>query len=158
MEAWAVENYEWGVHKLLFWESDDVQKGRIVRIVHYFIAYALIFLVAFSHLIYPAFWLQTLTLFFVSIVWLQHVTCNGCVSSKVEQKLIGDSSSFIDPLLQIFKIEPTKELAIFTLIVVSTIGTNVLWLEWIARVHHKMFPVVSTWQTLALQRVLSKTE
>ena len=73
----------------------------------------------------------------------------------MEQKLIGDNTSFIDPILQLFKLEPSQELTIFTLIVISTMSTNILWLEWIARVNHKLFPAVSTW---AIQRVLSKTE
>lgn len=148
MEAWAVENWEWAVHKLIFWETDDVQKGRIVRVIHYFMGYSLIFLVGFSHLIYPAFWLQTVTLLLVTSVWLQHITCNGCISSKVEQKLIGDSTSFIDPILQLFKLEPTKELTVFTLIVISSIATNILWLEWIGRLHHKLFPAISTMQVV----------
>jgi len=78
------------------------------------------------------------TLFMITSVWLQHITCNGCVISKVEQKLIGDSTSFIDPILQLFKLQPTQELAVFTLIVISTMSTNILWLEWIARVQHKI--------------------
>jgi len=153
MEAWAVEHWEWAVHKLIFWEKDDVQKGRIIRVIHYFMGYALIFLVAFSHLIYPAFWLQTVTLFLVTGVWLQHITCNGCVSSKVEQKLIGDNTSFIDPILQLFKLEPSQELTIFTLIVISTMSTNILWLEWIGRIHHKLRPVVSDLQVSAIEKL-----
>lgn len=153
MEAWAVENWEWTVHKLIFWEKDDVQKGKIVRVIHYFLGYALIFLVGFSHLIYPAFWLQTVTLMLVTSVWLQHITCNGCVSSKVEQKLIGDNTSFIDPIIELFHLEPTKELTVFVLIVVSTMATNILWLEWIARVNHKLFPVVSNLQVSALDKL-----
>ena len=81
------------------------------------------------------------------------------MSSKVEQKLIGDSTSFIDPVLQLFKLEPTQELTIFTLIVISTMATNILWLEWIARVHHKLFPVASTLQFVAMERMFqNKTE
>ena len=153
MEAWAVEHWELAVHKLIFWENDDAQKGRIIRVIHYFMGYALIFLVAFSHLIYPAFWLQTVTLMLVTSVWLQHITCNGCVSSKVEQKLIGDSTSFIDPVLQLFKLQPTQELTIFTLIVISTMSTNILWLEWIGRLHHKLRPVVSDLQVSVLEKL-----
>jgi len=141
MEAWAVEHWEWAVHKVLFWESDDVQKGKILRFAHYFVGYGIVFLIAFSHLVYPAFWLQTLTLACVTAVWLQHITCNGCVSSKVEQKLIGDTSSFIDPILVLFKIEPTQQLSVFTLVLITTMATNILWLEWIARVNHKLFPI-----------------
>jgi len=153
MEAWAVEHWEWAVHKMIFWETDDAQKGRIIRVIHYFMGYALIFLVAFSHLIYPAFWLQTVTLFLVTSVWLQHITCNGCVSSKVEQKLIGDNTSFIDPILQLFKLEPSQELTIFTLIVISTMATNILWLEWIGRLHHKLRPVVTDLHISAIERL-----
>jgi len=153
MEAWAVEHWEWAVHKMIFWETDDAQKGRIIRVIHYFLGYALIFLVAFSHLIYPAFWLQTVTLFLVTSVWLQHITCNGCVSSKVEQKLIGDNTSFIDPILQLFKLEPSQELTIFTLIVISTMATNILWLEWIGRLHHKLRPVVTDLHISAIERL-----
>jgi len=153
METWAVEHWEWAVHKLIFWEKDDAQKGRIIRVIHYFLGFALIFLVVFSHLIYPTFWLQTVALGLVTSVWLQHITCNGCVSSKVEQKLIGDTSSFVDPVFQLFKLEPSQELAIFTLIIISTMATNILWLEWIARVHHKLFPVVNHLQMTAFQHV-----
>jgi hypothetical protein len=153
MEAWAVEHWEWCVHKAIFWETDDAQKGKILRFVHYFVGYGIVFLVAFSHLVYPAFWLQTLTLILITGVWLQHITCNGCVSSKVEQKLIGDTSSFIDPILELLKIEPTRELSIFTLIVISTMTTNILWLEWIARVNHKLFPVVSHLQVSVLDKL-----
>jgi hypothetical protein len=144
MEAWGVEQWEWATHKVLFWEDDDVQKGRILRFVHYCSGYALVFLVAFSHLIYPAFWLQTITLFLVTAVWIQHIVFNGCISSKVEQKLIGDSASFVDPVIQLFRLEPTKELSIFTLILITTMATNILWLEWIGRLHHKFLPVALT--------------
>ena len=153
MEAWAVEHWEWTIHKFFFWEKDDVQKGRIVRVIHYFLGFALIFLVAFSHLIYPAFWLQTVTLMLMTSVWLQHITCNGCVSSKVEQKLIGDNASFIDPILQLFKLEPSQELTIFTLIVISTVATNILWLEWIGRMHHTLRPVVSNLHVSAMENL-----
>jgi hypothetical protein len=144
MEAWGVEHWEWATHKILFWEDDDAQKGRILRFVHYCSGYALVFLVAFSHLIYPAFWLQTITLFLVTAVWIQHIVFNGCISSKVEQKLIGDSASFVDPVIQLFRLEPTKELSVFTLLLITTMTTNILWLEWVGRLHHKFLPVALT--------------
>jgi len=144
MEAWGVEQWEWATHKILFWEDDDVQKGRILRFFHFCSGYALIFLVAFSHLIYPAFWLQTLVLFLVALVWIQHLVFNGCISSKVEQKLIGDSTSFVDPILELFHIEPTKEIGVFTVTLISTLGANLLFLEWISRLHHKVIPFAIT--------------
>jgi hypothetical protein len=144
MESFATEWTEWAVHTILFWETDDERKGKILRWVHYFMTNALLIMIVVSHTIYPAFWLQTFILIFSIFAWLQHITCNGCVISKVEQKLIGDSKSFVDPFLELFHIEPTKELSIAFLILGSTIGVGLLGLEWIARVHHKLLPLVSS--------------
>jgi hypothetical protein len=78
------------------------------------------------------------------IVWLQHLVCNGCVISKVEQKLIGDKRSFAAPFLEVFHIEPTKELGSAMIIMGSTLVVFFLGLEWIARIHHKLLPLVLT--------------
>jgi hypothetical protein len=141
METIATEWMEWTVHKVLFWEEDPVRKGKIVRYIHDFLSNSMIVLIVFSHTLYPAFWLQTIILFICVLVWLQHVSCNGCVVSKVEQKLIGDTRSFAAPFLEVFHIEPTKELGSAMIIMGSTIVVFFLGLEWLARVHHKLVPV-----------------
>jgi hypothetical protein len=143
MEAFATEWTEWIVHKVMFWETDPVRKGKILRYIHHFFSNAIIVLIVVSHTIYPAFWLQTIVLFFCVLVWLQHVTCNGCVLSKVEQKLIGDSDSFVTPILEAFHLKPTQDLAIAIVIMGSTIGVFLLGLEWLARIHHKVLPLVA---------------
>jgi hypothetical protein len=76
------------------------------------------------------------------------------VISKVEQKLIGDSSSFVDPLFDLFHVEPTKELSVMVVILGSSVGVLLLSLEWIARVHHKIIPVAA----LAQRYVADKME
>jgi hypothetical protein len=157
MEALATEWTEWAVDKILFWETDKERKGKLLRWVHHFMSYALLIMIVVSHTIYPAFWLQTMILGFCILVWLQHITCNGCVLSKVEQKLIGDSKSFIDPFVEIFHIEPTHQITIAILILGSTIGVALLSLEWIARVHHKLIPLVNSATNYGLA-ILSKTE
>jgi hypothetical protein len=157
MEALATEWTEWAVDKILFWETDKERKGKLLRWVHHFMSYALLIMIVVSHTIYPAFWLQTMILGFCILVWLQHVTCNGCVLSKVEQKLIGDSKSFIDPFVEIFHIEPTQQITIAILILGSTIGVSLLSLEWIARLHHKLIPLVNSATNYGLA-ILSKTE
>ena len=144
METVAVEWTEWAVHKVLFWEEDPVRKGKIVRYIHDFMSNALIVLIVISHTLYPAFWLQTIVLCICVLVWLQHLVCNGCVISKVEQKLIGDTRSFAAPFLEVFHIEPTKELGSAMIIMGSTLVVFFLGLEWIARIHHKLLPVVLT--------------
>ena len=144
MESFATEWSEWAVHKVLFWEDDPVRKGKLVRYIHDFLSNTMIVLIVISHTLYPAFWLQTIVLFICVIVWLQHLVCNGCVISKVEQKLIGDTRSFAAPFLEVFHIEPTKELGSAMIIMGSTLVVFFLGLEWIARIHHKLIPVFLT--------------
>jgi hypothetical protein len=144
MESFAIEWTEWAVHKVLFWEEDPVRKGKLVRYIHDFLSNTMIILIVFSHTLYPAFWLQTIVLCICVVVWLQHLVCNGCVISKVEQKLIGDTRSFAAPFLEVFHIEPTKELGSAMIIMGSTLVVFFLGLEWIARIHHKLLPVILT--------------
>jgi hypothetical protein len=141
METIATEWTEWAVHKALFWEEDPVRKGKIVRYIHDFMSNALIILIVISHTLYPAFWLQTVVLFITVLVWLQHIACNGCIVSKVEQKLIGDTRSFATPILEVYHIEPTKELTNALVILGSSVSVFFLSLEWLARVHHKLIPL-----------------
>lgn len=143
METIATEWTEWFVHKIMFWETDNARKGKLLRLVHHFISTSMIVLIVVSHTIYPAFWLQTLVLFFWVLVWIQHITCNGCISSKVEQKLIGDTESFVSPILEAFHLKPTQELAIAVVVMGSTLGVFLLGLEWLARIHHKLIPLVA---------------
>ena len=141
MEAFTTEWGEWITHKVFFWETDNERKGKLLRAIHHFGMNALVVMIVVSHTVYPAFWLQSLVLFFCFLVWVQHITCNGCIISKVEQKLIGDSSSFVDPIFELFHVEPTKELSVMTVTLISTLGVGILGLEWIARVHHKLLHV-----------------
>jgi hypothetical protein len=142
METFATEWTEWCVHKVMFWEEDPIRKGKILRYIHNFLSNTLIILIVISHTLYPAFWLQTIILFACVLVWLQHLACNGCVVSKVEQKLIGDHESFVTPILEAFHLEPTPELATVFVIVGSSMGVFLLGLEWLARIHHMLIPVV----------------
>jgi hypothetical protein len=144
MESIATEWTEWAVHKIMFWEDDPVRKGKLVRYIHDFLSNAMIILIVISHTLYPAFWLQTIVLCICVLVWFQHLLCNGCVISKVEQKLIGDTRSFAAPFLEVFHIEPTKELGSAMIIMGSTLVVFFLGLEWIARIHHKLIPFVLT--------------
>jgi hypothetical protein len=141
MENVATEWMEWAVHKVLFWEEDPVRKGKILRYIHDFMSNALIILIVISHTLYPAFWLQTVILCICILVWLQHVACNGCIVSKVEQKLIGDTRSFATPILEVYHIEPTKELTSALIILGSSVSVFFLSLERFARVHHKLVPL-----------------
>jgi hypothetical protein len=142
MEQTATDWTEWVIHRVFFWESDNAKKGRIVRAIHHAGTIALGTLIVISHTLYPAFWLQTVLLGFCLLVWVQHILTNGCVLSKVEQKLIGDETSFLDPFLDLFHIEATEQSKRGILILGSTLSVAMLSLEWISRVVHKLTPFV----------------
>lgn len=144
MEKTAVDWTEWIVHRFFFWEEDDAKKGRILRAIHHAGTYILLTLIAVSHILYPAFWLQTLILGFCILVWIQHVLTHGCVISKVEQRLLKDESSFVDPYLELFGIEATEKSKQGILILGSTIGVAVLSLEWVSRLSHKVIPILKS--------------
>lgn len=137
MEAIAIEWVEWAVHSLLFWEEDPKRKGKILRSFHHFFMHALLVMIIISHTLYPTFFLQTIILGICICIWIQHILTNGCVVSKVEQKLLQDSENFVDPILEIFHIIPTREISIAIVILGSTLTTLLLTLEWISRVSHK---------------------
>lgn len=143
MEQTATKWTEWLVHRVLFWETDDAKKGRILRGIHHAGVFALGTLIVVSHTLYPALWLQTILLAFCLLVWAQHVLTNGCLLSKVEQKLIGDETSFLDPFLELFHIEATEQSKRGILILGSTVVVGMLSMEWVARVIHKLVPLVA---------------
>ncbi len=134
-----MEWFEWAVNSLLFWEDNPKRKGKILRSFHHFFMHALLVMIIISHTLYPSFFLQTIILGICICIWIQHVLTNGCVVSKVEQKLLDDSENFVDPILELFHITPTREISIAVVILGSTLTTLLLTLEWISRVSHKCF-------------------
>lgn len=142
MEHYAVDWTEWLVHTVMFWEPDNKVKGRVLRAIHTCGVYVLLTLIVVSHTLYPAFWLQTLLFGFCILVWIQHVVTNGCVISKVEQRLLEDTQSFIDPYLDLFHIEATPASKSGLLTLGSTVVVFMMGLEWVSRVHHKLIGVM----------------
>ena len=142
MEHYAVEWTEWIVHKVLYWESDDERKGQILRAFHHFGVYALFTLIIISHTLYPAFWLQTILLMFCILVWAQHMLTHGCVISKVEQRLMKDEKSFLDPFMTLFQIEVNEKSKQGILMLGSSLAVALLSLEWISRFSYSALPVL----------------
>ena len=142
MERYAVDWTEWLVHIILFWESDNKKKGRILRAVHNAGVYALLTLIIVSHVIYPAFWFQSIVFGFCLLVWIQHILTNGCVISKVEQRLLEDENSFLDPYLELLNVKTDNDSKPGILILISTVVMGCLGLEWLARVIYKLKKVL----------------
>jgi hypothetical protein len=67
--------------------------------------------------------------------------------------LIGDTKSFASPILEVYHIEPTKELTTALVILGSSVSVFFLSLEWFARVHHKLVPIFYSLQSYAIERI-----
>jgi len=137
MQAVAVEWTEWAINTVMFWESDEKKRGRIVRALHHFLSYGLITMIIVCHTIYPAFWLQTVILVICILVWIQHILTGGCVISKIEQKWLGDQQSFVDPLVELFNIKLAEDDDRSGFVTLgSTFAVFFLTLEWVSRASH----------------------
>ena len=139
MEETAVNWTEWLV-KRIFGEEDDAKTGRLVRTIHTAVSYSLILLVVLSFTLIPAFWFQTILLGACGLVWVQHMLFHGCLFSKVEQRLLKDTTSFLDPYLELFEVEATERSKQGILMMLSTTAIFVLTLAWGGRLTREILP------------------
>jgi hypothetical protein len=121
------------LRKLFFWESDDKRIGGCVRFLHHSLIYIGFIWYILIHTIMPSYVLFILFYCFVGIVWLQHCICRGCLFSRVECRLIGDSKSFVDPILETFHIPITPESTAGIVVLGSTMAMFMLTFELVGR-------------------------
>jgi hypothetical protein len=138
MEETAVNWTEWMVKRIF--GDDDEKTGRIVRAIHTAMTYMALLCVVLSFTLIPAFWFQSVLLFFCGLVWMQHILFHGCVFSKVEQRLLKDETSFLDPYLQLFDVEATERSKQGILMMLSTVGITMFTLAWGGRLVREVLP------------------
>ena len=143
MEETAVNWTEWAVHRILYWEEDNGKKGRLVRAIHTGFSYVVLLMVVLSFTLLRSFWVQTLLLGICGLVWVQHMLFHGCVFSKVEQRLLEDESSFLDPFLELFGVEATERSKQGILMMLSTVGMVMFTLAWGGRVQSEILPLLT---------------
>ena len=129
LERWA----ERGLRNLFFWETDDKKLGSLIRFLHHGVVYVTLIWYIVIHTILPSYFLLILLYGFILLVWIHHILCGGCLSSKIEQKLLGDSSSFVDPILQAFHMPVTPESTVGVTIMGSTLLVTFLTFEILSR-------------------------
>lgn len=151
MEETAVNWTEWLV-KRIFGE-DNAKTGRIVRAIHTGFTYVSLILIAVSFTLYPAFWFQTAMFMLCGLVWAQHILFHGCVFSKVEQRLLGDETSFLDPYLELFDVDATERSKQGILMMLSTVGLSMFTLAWGGRFLREIVPQLTA-QARAVAPVL----
>jgi len=142
MEETAVNWILW-LAKSTVGDEDDEKLGRIVRAIHHGASYMLILCVLMSFTLIPAFWFQTLVLGTCGLVWVQHMVFHGCVVSRVEQRLLKDETSFVDPYLELFGIEATERSKQGILMLLSTVGMFLFTLAWGGRLVREVLPLVT---------------
>ncbi len=129
LEKWT----ERGLRNLFFWETDDKKLGSLIRFLHHGIVYLTLIWYIVIHTLLPSYFLLVVLYGFILLIWIHHIICGGCLSSKIEQKLIGDSSSFVDPILQAFHMPVTPESTVGVTIMGSTLLVTFLTFEILSR-------------------------
>jgi hypothetical protein len=125
-----IEKY---IREFFFWESDPVRIGKMIRFLHHMTMYSLITLYVVLHTILPSYFLFCILYAWMLFIWVHHICTGGCIVSKVEQRLIGDSVSFIDPILLGFHIPVTPETTSAVVILTSSIIIFMSTMELISR-------------------------
>jgi hypothetical protein len=126
-------NAERALRNLFFWETDDKKLGTLIRFLHHSVVYITLITYIIIHTVMPSYILLVLLYGFIVLVWIHHIICGGCLSSKIEQKLIGDSTSFVDPILESFHIPITTESTVGITIMGSTLLVVLLTFELTSR-------------------------
>ena len=78
--------------------------GYILGVLHFMIAIVIFTILIISHTIYPALWLQSLALFFMSLIWFQHVILKVCISIIAEERLTNGKAPFFGIVNDISKL------------------------------------------------------
>ena len=143
MEETAVNWTEWVIHRIFYWEEDNAKKGRIVRAIHTGVSYVILLMVVLSFTLLRAFWMQTILLGVCGLIWLQHILFHGCVFSKVEQRLLKDETSFLDPFLELVGVEANERSKQGILMMLSTVGMAMFTLAWTGRVQSEILPLLT---------------
>jgi hypothetical protein len=85
------------------------------------------------HTLYPSYIVLGILWIITCFVWLLHIFTGGCVLTRIEQKLTGEKTTIIDPLLEIFHIPNTKETSMGITVLMSTVFMAALSFELLAR-------------------------
>ena len=130
----SVELAEQFFRFIFFWEKDDTRIGHLIRWIHHAVMYCILVMIIVTHTLLPESFVLLLSVYIcVVLIWIQHIVTGGCLVSKVEQKLLKDTNSFVDPFLELFHIPITPESTVGVTIMGSTLVVVMLELEVFAR-------------------------
>jgi hypothetical protein len=133
IQKYMINILEVVVKKIFFWENDEKRIGKLIRFLHHASMYLLAIMLILAHTVFPSYILLFIVYVFCLLIWIQHIVTGGCIVSKLEQKLIGDKNSFVDPILEAFHIPITEQTTVGITILGSTCVLLMMTLELSAR-------------------------
>lgn len=134
----AEDKVEKIIRKLLYWENDDKQIGKIIRRIHHFMIYSGITCYFMIHTVMPSYFIFLVLYLFWALVWLQHFILGGCVIGNIENNLIGDTTGFMTPIFDMLKIDVSVKFMDNLIFLTSTLILSVLTYELVIRTSRYM--------------------
>jgi hypothetical protein len=127
------DNVEKIFRTIFFWENDPKRIGIFIRFVHHSFIYICLIWYILVHTFMNSYLLFLLFYLVIGIIWIQHCIIGGCLLNRIECKLIGDTKSFVDPILETFHIPITSESTDGFILLGSTTIMFILTCELISR-------------------------
>jgi hypothetical protein len=115
--------------------TDGKILGYILGVTHFLTAIAIFIVLIVSYTIYPAFWLQSLVISLLFIIWLQHVVLKVCISTVAEETFTNSQAPFfriVTDLTNYFGISFDRFLE--NIVIAETIAISSLSLALIGRI------------------------
>ena len=134
---------EYFMRKVIFWETDEIRIGKLIRFIHHTFLYCVILLYFYTHIISTSYFSFLILFFTYGIVWVHHMICRCCIYTKIEQRLIGDNTNFLDPLMDIFNIPKTGDIPNGILLLFSCFLMCTLTCELISRTLRSLIQIFS---------------
>jgi hypothetical protein len=121
------------VRILFFWETNDKKLGILIRFLHHSLIYMALIWYVVIHTFLPSYFLFVGFYCFCLVVWLHHIISWGCVLNRLEQKLVGDTATFVGPILEIFHIPVTADSTDGVVVMGATVCIFFLTFELLSR-------------------------
>jgi len=121
IQKYMINILEAFVKRLFFWENDEKRIGKLIRFFHHALTYLLAITIILAHTVFSSYNLLLITYILCLIIWFHQIVTGGCIVSKLEQKLIGDTNSFVDHILNALHIPITEETTVGITILGSTV-------------------------------------
>ena len=103
------EYIEKAMRALFFWETDDKKLGILIRFLHHSLIYGAFITYIVIHTFLPYYILFIGFYIFCLVIWSCQLITWGCFFNRIEQKLTGDTNTFVGPLMEIFHMPVTPE-------------------------------------------------